>query len=79
MDGIDHHSAGHTQRPGFTRIFGAGLLVAVPLALSACGTAVGAAGGGLAGNQFGHGSGKTAATVGGVAAGGLIGHAVTGD
>jgi osmotically inducible lipoprotein OsmB len=47
--------------------------------LSACGTLVGAGAGGLAGNQFGEGSGKTAATIGGVAAGGLIGHAVTGD
>jgi uncharacterized protein YcfJ len=49
------------------------------LLLGACGTAVGAAGGGLVGNQFGHGEGKTAATVAGVVGGGLLGHALTGD
>jgi outer membrane lipoprotein SlyB len=47
--------------------------------LTACGTAVGAAGGGLIGNQFGHGEGKTAATAAGVVGGGLLGHALTGD
>ena len=33
--------------------------------LAGCGTLVGAGAGGLAGNQFGHGSGKTAATAAG--------------
>ncbi len=79
MDRTDDHSRRAKQSPAFTKLFGAALLVVAPLALSACGTAVGAAGGGLVGNQFGHGSGKTAATVGGVVAGGLVGHAVTGD
>jgi outer membrane lipoprotein SlyB len=48
-------------------------------ALAGCGTLVGAGAGGLAGNQFGHGSGKTAATAAGVIGGGLLGHALTGD
>lgn len=48
------------------------------LFLGACGTLVGAGAGAYAGNQFGHGSGKTAATIGGAAIGGLIGHALTG-
>jgi outer membrane lipoprotein SlyB len=43
-------------------------------ALAGCGTLVGAGAGGLAGNQFGHGSGKTAATAAGVIGGGLLGH-----
>ena len=47
--------------------------------LAGCGTLVGAGAGGYAGNQFGHGSGKTAATVGGIVGGGLLGHALTGD
>jgi uncharacterized protein YcfJ len=34
--------------------------------LAGCGTLVGAGAGGLAGNQFGHGSGKAAATAAGV-------------
>ena len=49
------------------------------LLLSGCGTLVGAGAGGLAGNQFGHGSGKAAATAGGVVGGALVGHALTGD
>lgn len=49
------------------------------LALDACGTLVGAGVGGLAGNQFGKGKGKTAATAGGVVGGAIIGHAITGD
>jgi osmotically inducible lipoprotein OsmB len=49
------------------------------LLLSGCGTLVGAGAGGYAGNQFGKGSGKTAATAAGVVGGGLLGHAVTGD
>ena len=47
--------------------------------LAGCGTLVGAGAGGYAGNQFGHGSGKTAATAAGVIGGGLLGHALTGD
>ncbi|HWI27612.1 MAG TPA: glycine zipper 2TM domain-containing protein [Stellaceae bacterium] len=47
--------------------------------LGGCGTLVGAGAGGLAGNQFGHGSGKTAATAAGVIGGGILGHALTGD
>jgi uncharacterized protein YcfJ len=54
-------------------------MVALVLMLSSCGTLVGAGAGGLAGNQFGHGSGKTAATAAGVVGGGLLGHALTGD
>ena len=49
------------------------------LMLAACGTAVGAAGGGLVGNQFGHGTGKAAATAAGVVGGGILGHELTGD
>lgn len=49
------------------------------LLLSGCGTLVGAGAGAYGGNQIGSGSGKTAATVGGAVAGGLLGHAVTGD
>ena len=48
------------------------------LVLGGCGTLVGAGAGGYVGNQFGHGSGKAAATVGGVIAGGALGHALTG-
>jgi uncharacterized protein YcfJ len=48
------------------------------VALAGCGTLVGAGAGGLAGNQFGHGSGKAAATAAGVVGGGLLGHALTG-
>jgi uncharacterized protein YcfJ len=54
-------------------------ILAMVLLVSACGTMVGAGAGGYVGNQFGSGSGKTAATVGGVVAGGLLGHALTGD
>jgi outer membrane lipoprotein SlyB len=49
------------------------------LLISGCGTLVGAGAGGLAGNQFGKGSGKDAATAAGVIGGGVLGHAVTGD
>ena len=38
------------------------------------GAAIGAAGGGLIGNQFGKGKGKDLATIGGVIAGGAAGH-----
>ncbi len=55
------------------------LAVILLLGLGGCGTLVGAGAGGLAGNQFGKGSGKTAATAGGVVGGALIGHAITGD
>jgi uncharacterized protein YcfJ len=48
-------------------------------ALMGCGTLVGAGAGGLAGNQFGKGSGKTAATAAGVIGGGVLGHALTGN
>jgi len=40
------------------------------------GTLVGAGVGGLIGNQFGHGGGRDALTVGGVIAGGLIGNSI---
>ena len=46
--------------------------------LAGCGTLVGAGAGGYVGNQFGHGSGKTAATAAGVVGGGILGHALTG-
>lgn len=49
------------------------------LTLGACGTMVGAGVGGLAGNQFGKGKGKTAATAAGVVGGAVLGHALTGD
>jgi outer membrane lipoprotein SlyB len=54
-------------------------VLAVIFSLGGCGTMVGAGAGGLAGNQFGKGTGKTAATIGGVVGGGLLGHALTGD
>ena len=38
------------------------------------GTAIGAVAGGVIGNQFGGGNGKTVMTVGGAVAGGAIGH-----
>lgn len=47
--------------------------------LAGCGTLLGAGAGGYVGNQFGHGSGKGAATAAGVVGGGLLGHALTGD
>ena len=49
---------------------------ALPIGLGACAETVGAGAGAYAGNQFGHGSGKTAATVGGAVAGAAVGHAV---
>jgi uncharacterized protein YcfJ len=54
-------------------------MLGLVLMLSGCGTLVGAGAGGYAGNQFGKGSGKTAATAAGVVGGGLVGHAATGD
>ena len=54
-------------------------LAASQMALSACGTLVGAGVGGLAGSTIGSGTGRTAATIGGAAAGAVVGHAVTGD
>jgi uncharacterized protein YcfJ len=50
------------------------ILGVMALLLSGCGTLVGAGAGGLAGNQFGKGSGKTAATAAGVVGGGIIGY-----
>jgi len=50
------------------------LLGVVALVLSGCGTLVGAGAGGLAGNQFGKGKGKDAATAAGVVGGGILGH-----
>ena len=43
------------------------------------GTGLGAIVGGVIGNQFGHGSGKTAATIGGVILGGIAGNAIAKD
>lgn len=45
----------------------------------AAGTVLGAIAGGIIGNQFGHGHGKTAATVGGVFLGGMAGNAIASD
>jgi surface antigen len=46
---------------------------------AAAGTLVGAAAGGVIGNQFGRGDGRTAATVGGVILGGLAGNSIASD
>ena len=54
------------------------IALSTPIALSGCGTMLGAGAGGLAGNQFGKGTGKTAATAAGVVGGGLLGHELTG-
>lgn len=43
------------------------------------GTILGAVAGGIIGNQFGHGGGKAAATVGGVVLGGMAGNAIARD
>lgn len=43
------------------------------------GTVLGAIAGGIIGNQFGHGNGKVAATVGGVFLGGMAGNAIASD
>jgi surface antigen len=43
------------------------------------GTIVGAIAGGIIGNQFGRGGGRTAATIGGVFLGGLAGNQIAGD
>jgi surface antigen len=45
----------------------------------AVGTGVGAVLGGVIGNQFGSGSGRTAATIGGVILGGIAGNAIARD
>ena len=55
------------------------MMSVIGLLLSGCGTLVGAGAGGLAGNQFGKGSGKTAATAVGVIGGGILGHELTGN
>ena len=54
-------------------------LLVMPFALSGCGTLVGAGVGGVAGSMIGSGTGKTLATIGGAAAGAVIGHKVTGE
>ncbi|HIJ62857.1 MAG TPA: glycine zipper 2TM domain-containing protein [Rhodospirillaceae bacterium] len=60
-----------------TRRAGLAILAFVTLVgLAACAETVGAGAGALAGNQFGHGSGKTAATVGGAVGGALLGHEI---
>jgi surface antigen len=46
---------------------------------AATGTIIGAVAGGLVGNQFGHGGGRTAATVGGVILGGMAGNSIASD
>ncbi len=43
------------------------------------GTVLGAIAGGIIGNQFGHGGGKVAATMGGVVLGGMAGNAISRD
>jgi len=59
-----------------SRIRGIAAAVAVllPLGLCACAETIGAGAGAYAGNQFGKGSGKTAATIGGALGGAFIGH-----
>jgi uncharacterized protein YcfJ len=52
------------------------VMILAPLALGACAETVGAGAGAYTGNQFGHGSGKTAATIGGAVGGALIGHEI---
>ncbi len=52
------------------------VMILAPLALGACAETVCAGAGAYAGNQFGHGSGKTAATVGGAVGGAVIGHEI---
>lgn len=46
---------------------------------TATGTVLGAIAGGVVGNQFGHGDGRTAATVGGVILGGIAGNSIARD
>lgn len=53
------------------------LALSMPVALTGCGTLLGAGAGGVAGNQFGKGKGKTAATAAGVVGGGILGHELT--
>jgi uncharacterized protein YcfJ len=50
------------------------LVVLIPLSVGGCFTLAGAGAGAYAGNQFGHGKGKTAATAGGAAVGAVIGN-----
>ena len=50
------------------------LALAASLGLAGCAETVGAGAGAYAGNQFGHGSGKTAATIGGGIGGAILGH-----
>lgn len=67
------------------RLANLAVLAALALPLGACngdrtgeavGTVVGAAAGGIIGNQFGSGSGQVAATAAGIVAGGLIGNRI---
>ncbi|MFD0986782.1 RT0821/Lpp0805 family surface protein [Methyloligella solikamskensis] len=64
------------------RILALILVLAMPLTLGACaskqdtGTLIGAAAGGLIGNQFGSGGGRVAATAVGAVAGGIIGNTI---
>ena len=55
----------------------AGLILLLPLALTGCGTAVGAGAGGVAGNVLTDGS--TTGTIIGAVGGGVLGHVITGD
>ncbi|GIL38083.1 glycine zipper 2TM domain-containing protein [Roseiterribacter gracilis] len=58
----------------FNRIAALAAIVALPLTLAACAETIGAGAGAYAGNQFGKGEGKTAATVAGGVGGALLGH-----
>lgn len=52
----------------------AAALVLLSLGVVSCAETLGAGGGALVGNQFGKGSGKTAATIGGAVGGAVLGH-----
>jgi uncharacterized protein YcfJ len=58
----------------FRRVAALAAIVALPLTLAACAETVGAGAGAYAGNQFGKGEGKTAATVAGGVGGAMVGH-----
>ncbi len=65
------------QRSIAHRLGMAGFILLFPLALTGCGTAVGAGAGGVAGNVLTDGS--TVGTVIGAVGGGVLGHVITGD